>query len=105
MGFLNRKEQDDEDLPGSGLHLDLDVRRCPQCRREVAPWEETCPECGVGTVPARDLPPVASGLPDLSHLAGAEAEAEAEESDAAGDGQDDDAGDGTDGLPGAADER
>jgi hypothetical protein len=70
MGFLNRKEQDDEEFAGSGLHLDLEVRRCPQCRSEVAPWQEACPDCGVGTVPARDLPPAAGGLPDLSHLVG-----------------------------------
>jgi hypothetical protein len=69
MGFLNRNQQDDEELPGSGLHLDLDVRRCPQCRREAPPWQEDCPDCGVGTVPSRDLPPVEGGLPDLSHLA------------------------------------
>jgi hypothetical protein len=82
MGFLNRKEQDDEQLPGSGLHLDLEVRRCPQCRREVAPWQEACPDCGVGTVPARDLPPAAGELPDLSHLSGDD---EAAGDEAAGD--------------------
>jgi hypothetical protein len=70
MGFLDPKQQDDEELPGSGLHLDLEVRRCPQCRREVPPWQEACPECGIGTISARDLPPAGSGLPDLSHLAG-----------------------------------
>jgi hypothetical protein len=69
MGFLNRKQEDDQELPGSGLHLDLEVRRCSQCRREVAPWQEACPDCGAGTVPARDLPPLTGGLPDLSHLA------------------------------------
>jgi hypothetical protein len=70
MGFLDPKQQDDQgELPGSGLHLDLEVRRCPQCRREVPPWQEACPDCGVGTLPGRDLPPVTDGLPDLSHLA------------------------------------
>jgi hypothetical protein len=70
MGFLDPKQQDDEELPGSGLHLDLELRRCPRCRREVPPWQPTCPDCAVATVPASELPPVTSGLPDLSHLAG-----------------------------------
>jgi hypothetical protein len=68
MGFVDRKGLEDEELPGSGLHLDLEVRRCPRCRQETPPWEERCPTCGVGTVPAGQLPPQTGGLPDLSHL-------------------------------------
>jgi hypothetical protein len=69
MGFLDPKRKDDEELPGSGLHLDLEVKRCPVCRRETLPWETTCPDCGVATVPADQLPARDEGLPDLSHLA------------------------------------
>lgn len=69
MGFLSgRKQEDDDELPGSGLHLDTEVKICPSCRREALPWQATCAECGVATVTADQLP--ASELPhlDLGHL-------------------------------------
>lgn len=72
MAFIDpkRDQEDDEDLPGaSGLHLELDLKRCPVCKREVNPWQTTCPDCGetavaASAVPASDfaLPP---GLLDL----------------------------------------
>jgi hypothetical protein len=55
MGFLDPKNQDDEDdaLPGAaGLHLDLDLKRCPACHREVNPWQTRCPDCGEPAVAA-----------------------------------------------------
>jgi hypothetical protein len=69
VGFLSgRKQEDDDELPGSGLHLDTEVKICPACRREALPWQATCAECGVATVTADQLP--ASELPhlDLSTL-------------------------------------
>lgn len=71
MGFLNPKQDDDEDeaLPGaSGLHLDLELRRCPSCRRELTPWQERCPDCGEAGVAASAVPASSFTLPDLSHL-------------------------------------
>lgn len=70
MGFIDpkRDQDDDQDLPGAGgLHLDLDLKRCPSCRREVAPWQSTCPDCGdevvdATAVPAADFPLAALAL-------------------------------------------
>lgn len=77
MGFLDpKRHQEDDELPGSGLHLDLDVRTCPACRREAMPWEETCPTCGVATVTTDEMPP--QGFP-LPHLADDEGDASAED--------------------------
>lgn len=52
-----------EERPGdaSGLHLDLDERVCPRCRRTLHPWEPECPEDGTpgverSSVPRVDLP-------------------------------------------------
>jgi rRNA maturation protein Nop10 len=69
VGFLDPKRKDEEEEPGaSGLHLDLDTKVCPSCRREALPWQATCPECGVATVPPTQLPAERSPL-DLRHLA------------------------------------
>lgn len=67
MGFLDpRQQEDDESLGGlAGLHVDLDTRICPACRREAAPWQGTCPDCGTATVPPRDLPPASFPLRHL----------------------------------------
>jgi predicted amidophosphoribosyltransferase len=66
VGFLDPKNQDDEDdaLPGaSGLHLDLDLKRCPRCRREVDPWRAECPDCGEVAVHAGEVPGSSFPLP------------------------------------------
>jgi hypothetical protein len=68
MAFLDpKKKQDDEELAGaSGLRLDLDVRICPECRRESLPWQDTCPDCGVATVAPTDVPAASFTLPHLA---------------------------------------
>jgi rRNA maturation protein Nop10 len=68
MAFLDpNKKQDDEELAGaSGLRLDLDVRICPECRRESLPWQDTCPTCGVATVAPTDVPAERFTLPHLA---------------------------------------
>ena len=64
MGFLTPKpSNEDERLPGAGLNLDADPHRCPSCRREVAPWEERCRDCGEVPVPAAELPGQQVDLP------------------------------------------
>jgi hypothetical protein len=71
VGFLtpNQKGDEDESLPGAtGLHLDLDLKRCPSCRRELTPWQERCGDCGDVGVAASAVPPDRFALPDLSHL-------------------------------------
>ena len=81
MAFLDPKKQDDEEQPGSsGLRLDLDVRICPECRRESLPWQDTCPDCGVATVPPTELPAQRFVLPDLG------TDDEEQEDDEVGDG-------------------
>jgi hypothetical protein len=67
--FLDPKGADEEDdaLPGApGLHLDLDDRRCQECRREALPWQHTCADCGGALVSRRDLPAETFPLP--AHL-------------------------------------
>jgi rRNA maturation protein Nop10 len=69
VGFLDPKKKDDDELPGaSGLHLDLDTKVCPACRRECLPWQTTCPDCGETAVAPTELPAERAPL-DLSHLA------------------------------------
>jgi rRNA maturation protein Nop10 len=69
MPFLDPKKKDDEEQPGgSGLRFDLDLRVCPECRRESLPWQEECPTCGVPTVPPAELPAQRFTLPDLPDL-------------------------------------
>jgi rRNA maturation protein Nop10 len=67
MAFLDpKKQQEDDELPGSsGLHLDLDIRICPECRRESLPWQDECADCGVPTVAPSALPAQRFVLPDL----------------------------------------
>jgi hypothetical protein len=71
VGFVDPKQSNDEDeaLPGaSGLYLDLDLKRCPDCRRELTPWQERCGDCGTVGVSASEVPATSYPLPDLSHL-------------------------------------
>jgi rRNA maturation protein Nop10 len=70
VGFIDpKKDEEDEALPGaSGLHLDLDLKRCPSCRRELTPWQERCADCGELGVAASAVPADRFALPDLSHL-------------------------------------
>ena len=63
MGILNKKSEDDDELPGSGMRVDLDTKTCPECRREALPWEDRCPECGVATVSPEDVPATEISLP------------------------------------------
>ncbi|CAN5787886.1 hypothetical protein BH24ACT15_BH24ACT15_11320 [soil metagenome] len=68
MGIVaNDPKKSDEQQPGGfGLMMDLNVRSCPQCRREVPDWVEECPDCGVPPVPRMSLQ---SALPDIpAHL-------------------------------------
>ena len=71
MGFVDPKKDNEEDraLPGAtGLHLDLDLKRCPTCRRELTPWQDRCPDCGDTGVPAGQVQPDAFPLPGLAAL-------------------------------------
>ena len=63
MGILNKKSEDDDALPGSGMRMDLDTKVCPECRREAMPWEDRCPACGVATVSPEDVPATEIALP------------------------------------------
>lgn len=64
MGFLTPDEKDDEEQPGpgAGLSLDLEVKACPSCRRDLPPWQGTCPDCRVPAVRRAELPPDERGL-------------------------------------------
>jgi hypothetical protein len=86
VGFLDPKQRDDEDeaLPGAtGLHLDLDLRRCPSCRRELTPWQERCDDCGEVGVAASEVPAASFAL-DLSHL---DADEDTEDTEGAADAE------------------
>ena len=79
MGVFGRMGEDDNVLrdllgakkggqPGEespqrvSLHLDLDVRACEICRRELLPWQDECPDDGGRAVRREDLPPPADPL-------------------------------------------
>lgn len=69
MGFIDPKKggEEDEALPGaSGLHLDLDLKRCPSCRRELTPWQERCPDCGELGVRSDQIAADTFALPGLA---------------------------------------
>ena len=68
MGLLTPDPRRDEALPGggSGLYVDLDEKACPMCRRELLPWQETCPEDGAAAVAKTALP--SATPPPPAHL-------------------------------------
>lgn len=88
MGFLNKSQEEDDELPGSGLHVDLDTRRCPECRRETLPWQDVCPDCGIAPVSPSELP--ASGFALPAHLLEDPADDLTADTDTATDARDDD---------------
>lgn len=47
MGYVR---EDDDDLQADG------VRRCATCRRELLPWEDTCPQDGGRAVRPDEIP-------------------------------------------------
>lgn len=60
MGFIVPKGGGEEDggaggSGGSGLELDLDLKACGTCRRELLPWQDTCPDDGGPAVRKADL--------------------------------------------------
>ena len=67
MPFIDRKRNEEEPgSGGSGLELDLDLRSCPVCRRDLHPWEPTCPVDGAEAVARKLLTnPVAPPPPHL----------------------------------------
>lgn len=70
MGLIRERDADDEnDDGGSTPWLDLGLRVCPACRRELMAWEERCPADGSEGVPQRSVqtdgvPPVPAHLLD-----------------------------------------
>lgn len=70
MAFLDPKKLEEDDaLPGSGVHLDIDVTVCPDCGTEAPPWEDRCPDCGTPTVDRSEIRPPSFDLPGLADLA------------------------------------
>lgn len=70
MGFVQKRGGDEGGgSGGSGLEMDLDLKACGICRRELLPWQETCPDDGGPAVPKAGLPaevdPVAARLAAL----------------------------------------
>ncbi|HWB72540.1 MAG TPA: hypothetical protein VG452_09995 [Egibacteraceae bacterium] len=65
--FSKRKDQEEPGgSGGSGLHIDLEERACPECRRALTPWQATCPHDGAPAVPRAQLPPAIA--PPPAHL-------------------------------------
>ena len=81
MAFIQRKKREDDDRIGikqsefAGLGMDLGLMVCPQCRREVTDWRDTCEDCGQRPQPKAGLPPAMPDIPD--HLVGPDPDAEA----------------------------
>lgn len=66
MGLLSpdpRDEEDEGDV-GRGLELDLEIKACPVCRRELLPWQSRCPEHDAEAVPRSHLPPAGAPVPE-----------------------------------------
>ncbi|MGI9015590.1 MAG: hypothetical protein ACR2HR_00550 [Euzebya sp.] len=80
MGYVTNdpKKSDEQQPGGSGLMMDLGLMACPACGREVPDWKDTCPDCGVKSVP---ITQTAAKMPDIpAHLLDDETEdADAEE--------------------------
>jgi hypothetical protein len=54
--FAKRGGGGDEQEPdGSSPYVDLGLRACPACRRELMAWEERCPEDGTPGVARSEL--------------------------------------------------
>ena len=67
MGVFSKRGNAEEPRGGdSGLHLDLDERYCPTCRRRLLPWQERCPDDDAEAVLLAQLPP--SMPPPPRHL-------------------------------------
>jgi hypothetical protein len=71
MAYVTNDKRKGDELPGggSGLELDLELRACPVCRRELHPWQLTCPDDGAAAVARAGLgstmpPPPAHLLAD-----------------------------------------
>lgn len=70
MGLIRERDADDENSDGGSTPwVDLGLRVCPLCRRELMGWEERCPADGSQGVAQRDVqtegvPPVPSHLLD-----------------------------------------
>ncbi len=57
MGFVQKKGGDEDGGAGggSGLEMDLDLKACAICRRELLPWQDVCPDDGGRAVPKAGL--------------------------------------------------
>lgn len=64
--FSKRNNAEEPGGGGSGLHMDLDERYCVTCRRELMPWQTSCPEDGGEAVALTELP--SSMPPPPAHL-------------------------------------
>lgn len=67
--FAKKPKQEEQPGGGAGLHLDLEERACPRCRRVLHPWEDVCPDDGETAVDRAslsrtDLPPPPAHLLD-----------------------------------------
>jgi hypothetical protein len=64
MGFVQKKEDDGGGAlgGGAGLEVDLDLKACETCRRELLPWQDTCPDDGGRALPKTALAPDADPL-------------------------------------------
>lgn len=69
MGVFGKREEsgDEQEPGGSSPWVDLGLRACPVCRRELMGWEERCPDDGAEGVRQADLS--TGGLPPVpDHL-------------------------------------
>jgi hypothetical protein len=60
--FAKDPRREEQPGGGSGLEIDLELTMCPECRRELHPWQERCPDHDLAGVPRgsltrADLPP------------------------------------------------
>jgi hypothetical protein len=59
-----RRTEQDPSRADAGLELDLDLRVCATCRRELMPWEDRCPADGGEAIAKTALAPPSDPLLD-----------------------------------------
>lgn len=57
LGGQTAAERESKGDPAPTLRMDLDLKACEVCRRELLPWQKVCPDDGGRGVPRETLPP------------------------------------------------
>lgn len=76
MGFVRRGGGGGGDEGGGDEEQGVSIRRCEVCRRELLPWQDTCPDDGGRAVAPQEVEPEHDAL--LARLLAEDDEADGE---------------------------